>query len=86
MRTIDYDKQDKNTGNTENQIAVDEPIEKRYGNMQLAYEEGFAAEDGVRAGTAETSGSVKYPELSDSSHPDRTPDSIKKENPGLADN
>ena len=85
MRVVDYDAPDKNTGNTENHMAVDEAIEKKFGNVQHAYEEGFAASDGVRAGTAETDGSIKYPEKIDDSRPSRTPESIENENPGLAD-
>ena len=86
MRIVNYDTKDKNTGNTEEKIATDETIDKKFGNLQRAYEEGFAASDGVRAGTAETSGRVKHPEKTDDSNPKRTPDSIENENPGLADN
>jgi len=86
MRIRDYDEKDKNSGNTETQIAVDEKIEKIYGNLQNAYEEGFAASSGIQGGTAETNGRIKHPERIDDSHPNRTPDSIENENPGLADN
>jgi len=86
MRTVDYDAKDKSTGNTEERIAADEPIDKKFGNLQRAFEVGFAASDGVRAGTVETSGRAKHPEKIDDSNPKRTPDSIENENPGLADN
>jgi hypothetical protein len=86
MRVIDYDEKDKNTGSTEEHIATDEAISKKFGNMQNAYEEGFAASDGVRGGTAETDGRVTHPEKIDDSRPKRTPNSIEDENPGLADN
>ena len=86
MRTVPYDQQDKNTGSTDTRIATDEPIEKKFGNMQRAYEEGFAASDGVRAGTAATNGRIKHPEKTDGSRPKRTENSIENENPGLADN
>ncbi len=86
MRTIDYDKQDKNTGSTENHVSTNEPVEKKFGNFQRAYEEGFAASDGVRGETAETDGRVKHPEKGDDSRPRRQDPSIENENPGLADN
>jgi len=86
MRVIDYNKQDKNTGSTEEHIATDKSPEEKFGNLQRAYEEGFASADGVRGGTAETNGRVKHPEKGDDSRPKRTPDSIANENPGLADN
>jgi hypothetical protein len=86
MRTVEYDEKDKNTGSTETHIATDEAIDKKFGTLQHAYEEGFAASDGVRGGTAETDGRVKHPEEGDDSKPKRTPQSIEDENPGLADN
>jgi len=86
MRTIAYYKQDKSTGSTDTLIATDEAVEKKFGNMQRAYEEGFSASDGVRGGTAETNGRVKHPEKGDKSRPNRAEDSIENENPGLADN
>jgi len=86
MRTIEYDEKDKITGSTSTRVATDESIEKKFGNMQHAYEEGFAASDGVRAGTAETDGRVKHPEKGDDSRPKRAENSIENENPGLADN
>jgi hypothetical protein len=86
MRIIDYDKQDKNTGNTEEHIATDAPIEKKFGNIQHAFEEGFAASDGVRGATAATDGRMPHPEKADDSKPKRVPDAIENENPGLADN
>jgi hypothetical protein len=86
MRRIDYDQKDKNTGNTENLIAVDQPVEKEFGNMQRAYEEGFAASDGVRGETAETNGRVKHPEKGDASSTRHAEGGIDDENPGLADN
>lgn len=86
MRTVAYNKQDKNTGSTETRVATDEPINKKFGNLQRAYEEGFAASDGVRGGTAETDGRVTHPEKGDGSWPKRTTNSIEDENPGLADN
>jgi len=86
MRTIDYDEKDKSTGSTENHIATDEAVDKKFGNIQRAYEEGFASADGIRGGTAETNGRVRHPEKGDDTTPKRTPDSIENENPGLADN
>ena len=86
MRVIDYDQKDKNTGSTEDHIATDEAIDKKFGNLQRAYEEGFASADGVRGGTAETNGRVTHPEKGDDTKPKRTLDSIENENPGLADN
>jgi hypothetical protein len=83
MRKIDYDAHDRNTGSTETQIAVDEALEKKYGNLRHAYEEGFAASHGVRGETAETNGRAPHPDMADDSHPDRVPDSIEEENPGL---
>ena len=86
MRVIQYDKKDKNSGSVEGHVATDEAMEKKFGNLQNAYEEGFAASDGVRGGTAETDGRVEHPEKGDDTTPKRTPDSIEDENPGLADN
>lgn len=83
MRRIDYDKQDKNTGNTENHIAVDESIEKKFGNSRYAYEEGFAASSGIRGETAETSGRVKHPETKDAASLEHA--SLQGENSGLAE-
>ena len=85
MRIIDYDKNEKNTGGSETHVAVDESIEKKFGN-ERAYEVGFSASDGVRAGTMETDGRVKHPEKGDDTIPKRTPEAIENENPGLADN
>jgi len=85
MRTIDYDKQESYTGNTSEHMAVDVAIDKKFGNIQHAYEEGFASSDGVRGGTAESDGSILHPEHGDNSIPSRTPESIDDENPGLAD-
>lgn len=86
MRIVDYDGKDKNSGNTAEHIATDKAIDKKFGTIQNAYEEGFAAADGVRGGTAESDGRVKHPERVDDSRPKRTPTSIENENPGLADN
>jgi hypothetical protein len=61
-------------------------VEKKFGNLQLAYEEGFAASDGVRPETAETSGHAKHPETKDDAAVEGPEDSIENENPGLADN
>lgn len=86
MRRRDYDTlYDETTGNTETQIAADEPIWKKYGNVRNAYEEGFASSHGVRNETVETGGRARHPETQDHSKPDRVPDSIEKENPGLAE-
>jgi len=86
MRIIHYDEKDKNSGSVEGHVATDEPTDKKFGNLQRAYEEGFAASDGVRGGTAETDGRVTHPEEGDDTIPKRTPQSIEDENPGLADN
>lgn len=85
MRIIYYDTKEKSTGSTEEHIATDETMDKKFGNMQHAYEEGFAASDGVRGGTAETDGHIKHPEEGDDTRPSRTLESIEDENPGLAD-
>lgn len=87
MKTIDYDAPDKSTGNSETLVATDENMEKKYGNLQRAYEEGFAASSGVRAGTAETNGRVTHPEKSDEPRQGaKVSNHIEDENPGLADN
>ena len=86
MRIVNYDGKDKNSGNTETHIATDEAMDEKFGNIQNAYEEGFAAADGVRGGTVESDGRVKHPEKGDDSIPKRTPTYIENENPGLADN
>ena len=84
MRKIDYDK--KETENTETLIAVDETPERKFGNLQRAYNEGFAASNGVQAGTAETSGRILHPEKSDKAKVNSPVNPIEDENPGLADN
>jgi len=86
MYIVDYNKRDKNTGSSEEHIATDETVDKKFGNTQRAYEVGFAASDGVRGETEETDGRVTHPEKGDDSRPKRTPNSIENENPGLADN
>jgi hypothetical protein len=86
MRIVNYDQKDKNSGSTEEHVATDEAMDKKFGNIQNAYEEGFASADGVRGGTAETDGRVKHPEKGDDTNPKRTTNSIENENPGLADN
>lgn len=55
------------------------------GDVQLSYEEGFGASSGIRPEVAETGGRAKAPEMQDDAIPDRTPDSLEKENAGLAD-
>jgi len=86
MPVINYYKKNKSTGSTEEHVATDEAVDKKFGNIQRAYEVGFAASDGVRGGTVETDGRVKHPEKGDDSRPKRTPNSVENENPGLADN
>jgi hypothetical protein len=84
MRTIKYEETDK--ANTETLIATDESMEHKFGNIQLAYNEGFAASEGVRGETAETNGRVKHPETKDSPKPNTSAESVQSENSGLADN
>ena len=86
MRTVKFDAKDLNSGGTEQHVATDEAMDKKFGNIQNAYEEGFASADGVRGGTAESDGRVKHPEKGDNSIPATIPTSIEDENPGLADN
>lgn len=83
MRTVDYDDKGKNT---ETQIAVDETIEHKFGNLQRAYNEGFASADGVRGATFDTDGRVVHPEQGDEAMKDSPHNTIEDENPGLADN
>lgn len=83
VKKIDYD--EKDSGNTETHIAVDAAMEQKYGNIQNAYEEGFASASGVRGATAETSGRIKHPEKLDDA-PARQNNPIADENAGLADN
>ncbi len=91
MRTIDTTKPDAGSS-TETHRGVDEQIEKTLddgstadGRVEKSYREGFAASSGIRPETAETGGRAKAPEMADDAIPDRTPDSIEKENAGLAD-
>lgn len=86
MRTVKYEEKEKGEANTETMIAVDEAIENKFGNLQRAYNEGFAASNGVRAGTAETNGRILHPERSDGTRKNSPANSINDENPGLADN
>ncbi len=86
MRTVQYEEKDKGTGSTETLVAVDEQIGKKFGNLQRAYNEGFAASDGVRAGTAETNGRILRPEKSDDANKGAHTNTIEDENPGLSDN
>lgn len=85
MRIVKY-RAKKETVRPEDPIAADETMAKKFGDMQHAYETGFAASDGVRGGTAETDGRVRHPEEGDDTRPTRTPAAIEDENPGLADN
>jgi hypothetical protein len=86
MRVIDYDKKEKGSGNTEIRSAADEPVDKIFGNIQNALEEGFAASDGIRAETAESDGRVRNASNGDSARAGRTRTFIGNQNPGLADN
>lgn len=83
MRTIKYDEQEKGTGNTQTHIAADTAMNDNYDSHKLA--EGFAASDGVWSALSE-GGDRVAPRSGDDSIPPRTPDSIREENPGLADN
>ena len=74
------------SGNTETHIAADMPIDQKFGNLQNAYEEGFAASDGIRGVTAASGGRIRHPEKGDAPLIDSVPESIEDENPGLADN
>lgn len=88
MRTIDYDAEEKGTGSTETHRAVDEVMKDRIaheGSEHIAFEEGFASASGVLPEAAETGGRTLEGDRSDSSSINREPDSINKQNPGLAD-
>jgi hypothetical protein len=92
MRHIDTTKP-THTG-TETHLGVDEMIDESLdkgssadGVVDKAYREGFGASSGVRNETAESGGhSNPAPEMKDDSIPDRVPNSLEKENAGLADN
>ena len=86
MRVIPYDQPAKKSESTSEHIATDEVPDKKFGNIQRAYEVGFSASDGVRGGTMETEGRVKHPEKGDNTKPTGAVNSIEDENPGLADN
>ena len=86
MRVIPYENKNKKSGSTEEHVATDETADKKFGNIQRAYEVGFSASDGVRGGTMETEGRVKHPEKGDDTKPTGESKSIENENPGLADN
>jgi hypothetical protein len=85
MKTIDYDSQEKNTGNTPEHMATDQPMSKKFGNIQRAYEEGFAAADGIMSANTDPDGGIIHPAVGDASLPSRAPDTIEDENAGLAD-
>lgn len=85
MRTIKYDEKEKYSGNSETHIATDTHMDTEHYDAQRM-EEGFAASDGVRPATAESGGRVKHPETDDKATTENIPESIAKENPGLADN
>ena len=82
-KIIDYDTKD--SGNTETHIATDNYMDEHSDHYQNALEEGFAASDGIRGITAASGGRIKHPEKSDESMPNRIPEAIENENPGLAD-
>ncbi len=86
MRVIPYNIEEKESESTSEHVATDETADKKFGNMQRAYDVGFSASDGVRGGTIETEGRVKHPEKGDDTRPTSAANSIKNENPGLADN
>lgn len=85
MHTVKYNKKEK-AENTETLIAADETTEHKFGNLQRAYNVGFAASDGVRGRTAETNGRALHPEQGDEPKPNARHNSVDDENPGLADN
>lgn len=84
-RMVEYDEHD--SPSTETHLSVDEKIRTDLENpaTTTAYEEGFDASSGIRPESAETGGRIKAPEMKDDPKNDRTPDSIERENSGLAD-
>lgn len=66
-------------------VPVDAALENKYGSVQNAYEEGFAASSGVRNLTAETDGAVQSPETGDEDGTNQTRTSVDLENAGLAE-
>ena len=86
MLTFNYSDKEEDQANTETLIAVDESIAHKFGNLQRAYNEGFAASSGVRGETAETSGRVLHPEKGDETSIDFPINTVEDENAGLADN
>ena len=86
MRVIPYNQPAKESESILEHIATDEAPDKKFGNIQRAYEVGFSASDGVRGGTMETEGRVKHPEKGDNTKPTGASKSIDNQNPGLADN
>jgi hypothetical protein len=64
MPRYDYDAKD--SANTATHLAVDEKIRQSLGfGDSISFEEGFAAESGVRQETAETGGRVRHAEDKD---------------------
>ena len=83
-KIVDYEQSD--TPSTETHRSVDQQIAQDLATPASAsMREGFAASSGIRPETAETHGGIRAPEMKDDSKPDRVPDSIEKENAGLAD-
>lgn len=83
-KVIDYDAAD--SASTENHLSVDDKIRSDLNSpAQPAMREGFAASSGIRPEAAESGGRIKNGQMKDDSQGDRVPDSIEKQNSGLAD-
>lgn len=91
MRHVEYNDTPEPTG-TATHRGVDEVVKESVdrgsssdGDVAKLFREGFGASSGVQQETAESGGRIASPEMKDDSIPDRTPNSVEKENAGLAD-
>lgn len=83
-RVVEYDQTDQPS--TATHLSVDQKIDLDLRTpAQASMREGFAASSGIRPEVAETGGRVKNPQMKDDMADDRVPDSIEKQNAGLAD-
>lgn len=81
---VEYDQKERTS--TETHLSVSDKIDLDLSTpAQTAMREGFAASSGIRQEAAETGGRIKNGQMKDDPKNDRVPDSIEKQNSGLAD-
>ncbi len=91
MRHVEYNDTPEPTGTATHRgvdAVVKETVDRGSSadaEIQQSFREGFGASSGIQPEVAETGGRAISPEMKDDARPDRVPDSVEKENAGLAD-